>query len=146
MNYKTYYPKRNHLLDRYIPFGFNAAFNNPWFDRAETEKGFTPRVDVAETETAFELHVALPGMEKEQIKVEVKDGLLTISGERKQITEEKTKFRSIETRYGSFSRSFRLGETANAASISAEFKNGILLATIPKKEIETKTKNVVEVR
>ena len=68
--------------------------------------------------------VALPGMEKDQIKVEVKDGLLTISGERKQVAEEGIKFRTIETRYGTFSRSFRLGEATNAEAITAEFKNG----------------------
>ncbi len=146
MNYKTCYPQRSRMMDQYLPFGLTTAFNNPWFDKAETEKSFTPRVDVAETETAFELHIALPGLEKDQIKVEVKDGLLTISGERKQVTETSTKFRTIETRYGSFSRSFRLGETANAETISAEFKNGILLVTVPKKETEAKTSNVVAIK
>jgi len=59
--------------------------------------------------------------------------LLTISGERKQVIEENKKFRTIETRYCNFSRSFQLAETANLEGIGAEFKNGILMVTFPKK-------------
>lgn len=46
MNYKTYYSKTSRMMDQYMPFVLNAAFNNPWFEMAETEKSYKPRVDM----------------------------------------------------------------------------------------------------
>lgn len=143
--YKTFYPKTSRMFDSLLPFSLSGSFNHPMFNN-DDEFDFMPRVDVVETEQKFELHVALPGMEKENIKVEVKDNVLTISGERKQITEEGKTFKTVETRYGKFSRSFRLGEKTNASLIDAQFKNGILTIDIPKKEIESKENTLVEIK
>ena len=96
---------------------------------------FVPKVDVVETEKAFELFVEVPGMNKEDFNLEVNDNYLTISGERKFSSEKNEKnFHSIETRYGSFSRSFTLPDSVSSDKINAKYNNGILELTIPKDE------------
>jgi HSP20 family protein len=96
---------------------------------------FVPRVDVAETDKSFELQVAVPGLSKEDFKIEFNDGFLTISGERKFTNEKKEKnFHSVETQYGSFVRSFNLPDNVDAEKINATYNNGILEVVIPKDE------------
>ena len=96
---------------------------------------FVPKVDVIEEEKAFEIHVAVPGMNKEEFKIDLNDNFLTISGERKQNKEKKENlYRSFETQYGSFSRSFSLPENVDAEKISAQYSNGILVVNVPKDE------------
>ena len=77
----------------------------------------------------------LPGLEKKDIQISVKDDLLTVSGERKYEKEKKgARYRRIERAYGKFQRSFRLPEDAQAGEIKASYKNGILNLHIPKTE------------
>jgi HSP20 family protein len=88
-----------------------------------------------ENDKAFELHVAVPGMNKEDFQIEMNDSFLTISGERKFTTEKKdANWHSIETQYGNFSRSFSLPENVDTSRISAKYNNGILEVLIPKDE------------
>jgi HSP20 family protein len=96
---------------------------------------FSPKVDIAETETEFEISLQLAGISKEDIKIELVDGKLSISGERKleKKTDEK-KYHKIETQYGAFHRTFVLPEKTNAEAIEASFNNGILQVRIPKEE------------
>jgi HSP20 family protein len=130
-------PGREFLRDSMVPF--NTIFDSMFGDtlgKVETGAFFKPAVDVKETETAFELAFALPGMEKDQIKIEMKDNRLTVSGERKLNTEEKTnRYHRVENNYGSFSRSFLLPEHTNTEAIDAAFTNGILTVSIPKAEV-----------
>jgi HSP20 family protein len=130
-------PGREFLRDSMVPF--NTIFDSMFGDtlsKAETGSFFKPAVDVKETETAFELAFTLPGIEKDQIKIEMKDNRLTVSGERKLNTEEKTdRYHRVESSYGSFSRSFMLPENINAEAIDAAFNNGILNISIPKAEM-----------
>ena len=94
---------------------------------------FLPDVDFAETETSYELHIAAPGLNKEDFNIEVANGNLVVSGERKFVNEEKNKkFHSVETKYGSFSRSFHIPENSDITKIEAEYVNGILKINIPK--------------
>ena len=96
---------------------------------------FYPKTDVAETDKAWEIHLAVPGMKKEDFQLELHENFLTISGERKFTNEKKERnFHSLETQYGSFSRSFSLPENVDGANISARYVNGILEVTIPKDE------------
>jgi HSP20 family protein len=115
---------------------FVQRFFYNWQAAARTEDAvWAPRVDVHETDNEVLLDVELPGIDKSDVKVEVKDGVLTISGERK--LERKVKeegYRSVERRYGKFERSFGLGETVNAEKITASYKNGIMTITLPKVE------------
>ena len=94
-----------------------------------------PKVDVLENENGFEIHVAAPGMSKEDFKIDLNEKHLIITGERKFTNENKDqKFHSIETQYGSFSRSFTLPENVDAEKIAANYTNGILEISIPKDE------------
>lgn len=121
----------------YVPATFSSLIDR-FFNDTMTRSGgsaFQPRVDIVENDNAFELHVAVPGMNKEDFSLEVKDNFLTVSGERKFSNEKKdANWHSIETQFGSFSRSFSLPENVDAAKISAKYNNGILEVLIPKDE------------
>jgi HSP20 family molecular chaperone IbpA len=88
-----------------------------------------------EEEKAFEIHVAVPGVAKEDFKIDVNDNVLTISGERKFTKEKKeTNYHSVETQFGAFKRAFTLPENVDATSITAKYNNGILEVVVPKDE------------
>jgi len=127
-------------LNDFAPISFSNLVDRFFNDSISRSGGsaFVPKVDIIETEKAFEVNVAVPGMNKEDFKIDVNDNFLTISGERKFTHEENEKnFRSIETQYGSFSRSFSLPENVDAAKINAKYNNGILEVIIPKDEKKT---------
>lgn len=121
----------------YVPASFSSLIDRFFNDNLTRSGGsmFQPRVDIVENENAYELHVAAPGMNKEDFQIEAKDNFLTVSGERKFESEKKEKnWHSIETQFGSFSRSFTLPENADASKITARYNNGILEVSIPKDE------------
>ncbi len=123
--------------DDFVPTSFSNLVDR-FFNESLTRSGgstFVPKVDILEKDQAFELHVAAPGMNKEDFKIDFKDNYLTISGERKFTNEKKDKnFHSVETQYGAFSRSFSLPENVDATRINAKYNNGILELSIPKDE------------
>jgi HSP20 family protein len=142
MNITKFKPGRNVFQDSLTPFSaFFDSFINDAVSKEEHTNFFRPAVDVKEIETAFELAFSLPGIEKEEVKVELKDNRLTVSGERKKETEEKnTRFHRVEHYYGNFSRSFMLPENIKSDAIEANFKNGVLTVAIPKAEaVQPKT-------
>ena len=101
------------------------------------EPGMLMKTDVREDEDKFELDVELPGFSKEDVKAQLKDGVLTISAETKSEKEdkdEKGKFIRRERFTGSCSRSFYVGELVKEEDIRARFENGILKLSVPKKE------------
>jgi HSP20 family protein len=102
---------------------------------------WAPRVDIAETDKAFEIKVEIPEVNKEDVKVTVHNGVLTVQGERKLEKEEKgKKFHRVERYYGSFTRSFTLPDNVDETKISASFKNGVLNLQIQKiKEAKPKS-------
>jgi len=132
----------NSTANDFIPTSFNSLIDR-FFNESMARSGgsaysFVPRVDVVEKDNSFEIHVAVPGMNKEDFKIDLNDNYLTISGERKFSTEKKEgNFHSIETQYGTFSRSFSLPENVDAQKISAKYVNGILEVSIPKDEKKT---------
>ena len=96
---------------------------------------WVPRVDIAETDTEFEIKVEIPEVNKEDVKVAVYNGVLTIRGERKQEKEEHgKKFHRVERKYGSFTRSFTLPDNVDENAIKAAFKDGMLHLHIQKTE------------
>ena len=98
-----------------------------------TMADWAPSVDITETDTAYVIKGEIPGVNKEDVKVNIEDGMLTMSGERKQEKEEKDKkFHRIERSYGSFMRSFRLPDNVDETAVKAEFKDGMLNVTLPK--------------
>lgn len=96
---------------------------------------WSPAVDITEDDKEFLVKAELPELKKEEIKVAVENGELTLSGERKFEKEEKDKkYHRIERAYGSFMRSFVLPENVSADKVTAEFKDGLLLVHLPKTE------------
>ncbi len=99
---------------------------------------WSPAVDISEDSKEFLVKAELPELKKEEIKVSVENGELSISGERKFDKEEKDKdkkYHRIERSYGSFIRSFTLPDDVAADKVSAEFKDGVLLVHLPKTEV-----------
>lgn len=135
--------KYNSALNDFVPTSFSNIIDRFFADSVARSGGssgysFVPRVDVVEDEKAYEIHVAVPGMNKEEFKIDLNDNYLTVSGERKFSKEKNEKsFYSLETQYGSFSRSFTLPENVDAQKISARYNNGILEITVPKDEKKT---------
>lgn len=104
---------------------------------------WTPNVDIVEDEKEFLIKAELPAMKREDVKVMVEDGVLTISGERRQEKEEKTKrYHRVECAYGSFSRSFTLPPGTLGDKVAAEFKDGVLRVHLPKDTKATAGKSV----
>jgi len=99
-------------------------------------RSFAPSVDVAETDAAFEVQVIVPGLSREDIAISLENEKLTISGERTQPEAEGRNYRRVESAYGNFSRSFYLPDNIDSNNIGAKYENGILLVTIPKKEVK----------
>ncbi|MGE5699809.1 MAG: Hsp20/alpha crystallin family protein [Deltaproteobacteria bacterium] len=96
---------------------------------------WAPTVDIYETDDDIVVTAELPGMEKEQVAVEYKDGILTLRGERKLEKEVKEEsYHRMERSYGVFHRSFTLPGTVDEEKITARMKNGVLEVHLPKKE------------
>ena len=96
---------------------------------------WAPLVDITEDAKEYLIKAELPDIKKEEVKINVQNDVLSISGERKYEKEEKDKkFHRIERAYGSFLRSFTIPEDADPEKVSAEFENGLLRVHIPKTE------------
>lgn len=96
---------------------------------------WAPSVDISETDNEYVIKAEIPDVKKEDVKVTVEAGQLTIQGERKQEKEEKGKrFHRIERSYGSFMRSFTVPDNVDESKAKAEFKEGMLTLTLPKSE------------
>jgi HSP20 family protein len=109
-----------------------------------TKYEWSPSADISETEKEFLIRAELPAVKKEDVKVTVDQGTITIEGERKQEKEDKNeKYHRIESFYGSFARSFSLPENAEVDAIKCESKDGVLVVHIPKKQpAAPKTKQI----
>ena len=131
------------LFERLDPFGGGRLRN--LFDEmfgAQTSGGFAPAVDVGEDDAEYVIAVEVPGAAREDLTVELDDGMLTIRGEKKLMREgEKAQPRYRERSYGSFMRSFSLPPAADAEKLRASFQDGVLRVHIPKRE-ETKPRTI----
>lgn len=159
MTGKAISPYRVRTLTRQDPFrelfdlqrGFNRAFADVFGsvngESAAPVGAWAPSVDIFEDENAFLIKLELPEIKREDVKVTLDKNVLTISGERKLENEEKREnYHRVERSYGQFFRSFTLSPNANVEAISAEFKDGVLRVSVPKKE-EAKPKQIqVEVK
>jgi HSP20 family protein len=139
-------------LSRFEPFRrastlqdqLNRVFNDV-FERAGDESNLTswaPAADIFETEHELVVKADLPDVDAKDLDIRVENNILTIRGERKfekKVSEDK--YLRVERAYGSFSRSFSLANTVNAEAIKADYQNGVLTLTIPKRE-EAKPKQI----
>ncbi|TAL31944.1 MAG: Hsp20/alpha crystallin family protein [Alphaproteobacteria bacterium] len=108
----------------------------------------SPAINVTESPNAFKVEAALPGIEAKDVKVETVGGVLTISGERKEEKKEEKpgSYLRQEISYGSFMRSVTLPETADGGKAKAEFRNGVLTVTVPKKADAVQKPQKIEVK
>ncbi|WP_161626679.1 Hsp20/alpha crystallin family protein [Desulfatiglans anilini] len=102
---------------------------------------WTPSVDLSEKEGKYLLKAELPGMTKDDISVTYEDGVVTITGKKESKKEEEgADYYVRESRYGSFTRSFRLPTGIDESKVDAQFKDGVLTVAMPKKEGEKSRK------
>lgn len=102
---------------------------------ALTVADWIPTVDISETAGEYVIQAELPEVKKDDVKVTLEEGVLTIQGQRRQEKDEKTtKYHRIERSYGTFVRSFSLPDQVNESGVKAEFKDGVLNLHIPKSE------------
>ncbi|MFO1401842.1 MAG: Hsp20/alpha crystallin family protein [Steroidobacteraceae bacterium] len=94
---------------------------------------WSPSADISETEKEYLIRAELPGVRKEDVKVTMESGMITVSGERRQQKEDKSeKFHRVETFQGSFARSFALPDDVDADAVRCESREGVLTVHLPK--------------
>lgn len=125
------------VFNRLMPRAFGAWPRFAVSDNGGAKLEWSPSADISETEKEYLVRAELPAVKKEDVKVTVDDGMITIQGERKQRKEEKNeKFHRVESVTGSFTRSFTLPDNVDEKNIRCESQDGVLTVHIPKTEIE----------
>ena len=120
-------------------------FDDPFF--SESRHNEIMKTDIKEGENEYTLEIEMPGIKKENVKIELSKGYLTISAENNNEVEEKEKnYIRKERRYGSFTRSFYVGDKVEMNDINASMDNGILSITVPKEESEEPEKKYIEIK
>ena len=150
MNLIRYNPNRwfdfpfDRIFDEFLP---RIGGRNLGVERTESAH-FAPRVDISEEKEALLVSAELPGVEKDKVSVEVDDGVLTLSAEKlAERKENEGGFYRSERVFGNFKRSFEVPASVDAGNISAEYANGVLKVTLPKRpeaaprQIEIKAEN-----
>ena len=136
------------MLTRWDPMQELKDFENrlaSWFGRASLSTNgekevmrlteWAPLVDITEDDKEYVIKADLPEMKKDDVKVTIRDGMLTLSGERKYEKEEKNKkYHRVERAYGSFSRSFSVPDDTDESKVSAQCKDGVIKIHLPKSE------------
>lgn len=136
------------LVTRFDPFKqfSNLEKNLYSYPSNEGVSGFVPIINTREGEFAYHIDVDLPGVSKDNIKVDIHKGVLTVSGERKTKNEIKEEeYYKVETSFGKFSRSFNLPDNADIENVEALSDNGVLEVIIPKLS-EEKHKKIVNIK
>ena len=134
------------LLTKFDPFKQLKEIEKNLYTQVGNNEGvtaFVPTVNIREGEFAYHVDVDLPGVKKEDIKVDLNKGILTISGERKTKEEVKQEdYYKIETYFGKFSRSFTLPDNVDIENIEAKSDNGVLEIVIPKLKDDVSKKSI----
>ena len=134
------------LLTKFDPFKQLKEIEKNLYTQVGNNEGvtaFAPTVNTREGEFAYHVDVDLPGVKKEDIKVDLNKGILTISGERKTKEEVKQEdYYKIETYFGKFSRSFTLPDNVDIENIEAKSDNGVLEIVIPKLKDDVSKKSI----
>ena len=122
------------FVDRFFNDDFYTASENPQF---------APKVDIAEADQQFEIDFYIPGVDKDQVTIDLNEGQLTVSGERKFNKEENGKnYRTVESNYGAFRRTFQLPDSIDDEGVSATFENGVLKIVVPKDEKKAEKRTI----
>jgi HSP20 family protein len=125
------------VMNRYRRVGDYPFQSQGGFETTMIKADWSPRVDIAETDQEYIIKAEIPEVKKEDIKVTIENGMLTIQGERKQEKAKKGKrYHRVECCYGTFSRSFRLPENVDESGIKADYQDAILTLTLPKSDMK----------
>ncbi|KAF8411996.1 hypothetical protein HHK36_004555 [Tetracentron sinense] len=136
------------IWDPFQDFPFSTSLTGPRSEfSGETSAFANTRIDWKETPEAHVFKADLPGLKKEEVKVEVEEGkVLQISGERSKEKEEKNdQWHRVERSSGKFLRQFRLPENAKVDQVKAAMDNGVLIVTIPKEEMKKPEVKAIEI-
>ena len=139
------------LIPRNSLFDFDNFFENLWGGRlpesALGKGAFSPRIDVRDKNDHYEISAELPGVDKDNIHVTLDNGVLTIEAETHQEDKEEKEGKIIrqERRYGKFMRSFNLGDVKET-EINANFKDGVLTLTAPKRSEHNSTRQRIAIK
>ena len=140
------------MIKYYRPQLAYQTFNKAWDKKIEEAASkeqrnyFTPQVDIVESENRFLVTLAVPGIKKEDIKIELTDDKLNVSGERKKLESDVSlTYHKLQTAFGKFHQVFSLPDNVNRDSIQARHEDGILHITIEKLE-KKENKSVIEVK
>jgi len=126
----------NRLFERPMPGRPFPALLGGMGEESLVGVDWAPLVDIEETDKEFLIKAELPSVKKEDVKVALEDGVLTIQGERREEKEEKTrKVHRVERSYGKFLRRFAVPRDVDEKKVVAEFKDGILFVHVPKSEV-----------
>ncbi len=119
----------------FSPFYLSDLLSNDLFPVHQNKSWSVPAVNIREDENEFSLELAVPGMDKKDLKIDINEDVLTISSESKQETDEsKNGYRKKEFSYSSFQRSFYIPENVNRDKIEANYQDGVLKVGLPKME------------
>ena len=133
------YYKRNYgVTPRTISGLMEDVLHNGWSRINEEVNSFTAPVNIQETDKSYELHLVAPGLKKEDFKINLEKNVLTVSFEQKEENKEQGqdgKWLRNEYQLKSFKRSFSLNEKVDTTNIAAKYNDGVLLVTLPKKEV-----------
>jgi HSP20 family protein len=128
------------------PFGFSNLFDDDFFPVLNNRISSMPAVNIREDEKQFGLELAVPGIDKKDLKIDINEDVLTISSETKnEMEENRDGYKRKEFSYTSFCRSFYIPENVDREKIEANYKDGILSVSLPKVE-EEKNKITREVK
>jgi HSP20 family protein len=128
------------------PFYMPNLFDDDFFSGLSSRTSSMPAVNIREDEKNYFLDLAIPGIDKKDLKIDINEDVLTISSEKKtENEEERDGYKRKEFSYSSFCRSFYIPENANKEKIEAGYKDGVLNVTLPKRE-EEKTKITREIK
>jgi HSP20 family protein len=119
------------------PFYMGSIFDDDFFPAMSNRSSSLPAVNIREDEKKFMLDLAVPGIEKKDLKIDINQDVLTVSSESKNESEDnRDGYKRKEFSYTSFSRSFQIPENVNREKIEANYKDGILSVSLPKLEEE----------
>jgi len=109
---------------------------------------FSPKVNVAESDASYTVTIEVPGIDEKDIKVQLKERILTISGERKSASDKADEKGPVyrESSFGTFRRSMKLGSDIKEDDVTASLKNGVLTITLPKRAEEDRAGKTIAVR
>ncbi|NMM48755.1 Hsp20/alpha crystallin family protein [Marinigracilibium pacificum] len=138
----TYNPRVENSLDNLFKKVLND-FSEGVID--SKPDSFSPRTDIYETEQKFVMELSVPGMKKEDFKIDIDNDVLIISGERKLEELEGVKYHRRETLSGSFKKSYKITDLIDVENITAGYENGILSVSLPKVE-KKENKKVIEIK